>query len=155
MNDGLWSVILAAGKGRRLADVTGGTPKQSWRTNGLPSLLEDTLSRMAPLAPRERTTVVVDRTHHTYVPGAGKPGWPADWILYQPGDRGTAAGVLLALGPAFDSGSDPIVVITPSDHGVIDSDGFRWPGCIEPTCRISLRSLTRTGASTKTNGCAS
>jgi choline kinase len=29
-----WTVVLAAGAGRRLAEVTGGVPKQFWRAAG-------------------------------------------------------------------------------------------------------------------------
>ena len=124
MNNDLWSVVLAAGNGRRLAGVTRGTPKQFWRADGRPSLLEDTVARLAPLAPPERTTVVVDRTHRCHLPGAGRP-WPAERILFQPKDRGTAVGVLLALSAVPDSSMDAIVLLTPSDHGVADSSRFR------------------------------
>jgi mannose-1-phosphate guanylyltransferase len=118
----MWSVVLAAGHGRRLASVTRGTPKQFWRAPNRPSLLEETFARLAPLAPPERTTVVIDQTHRCYVPGEGR--W-ARWLLYQPEDRGTAAGVLLALSPVVDSTTDAVVVLTPSDHGVADSARFR------------------------------
>lgn len=124
MSNGLWSMVLAAGNGRRLAPVTQGTPKQFWSPLGGRSLLEETLARIAPLAPPARTTVVVDRTHQRYVSSAPRP-WATDWLLYQPQDRGTAAGVLLALTPALDRRQDAIALLTPSDHAVCDSDGFR------------------------------
>ena len=120
----LWSVILAAGNGRRLTPVTQGTPKQYWSPGGRRSLLDETFARIAPLAPAARTTVVIDRTHDRYVQAAARP-WPADWLLYQPRDRGTAAGVLLALSPVLDAAPDAIVLLTPSDHGVADSGSFR------------------------------
>ena len=124
VTDDRWSVVLAAGNGRRLARVTRGTPKQFWRADGRPSLLEDTFARITPLARSERTTVVVDRTHRSYVPGAGR-SWPAEWLVYQPEDRGTAAGVLLALSPVLDATQEAIVIITPSDHGVGDPSQFQ------------------------------
>lgn len=49
MMEDLWSVVLAAGQGRRLAAVTRGTPKQFWRADDRPSLLEETFERLAPL----------------------------------------------------------------------------------------------------------
>jgi mannose-1-phosphate guanylyltransferase len=124
MADNLWSVILAAGSGRRLAPVTQGVPKQFWCPGGRGSLLDETLARVAPLAPPSRTTVVVDRTHRPYVDAAPQP-WPADWLIYQPGDRGTAAGILLALSPVLWSSPDEIVLLTPSDHGINDIAMFR------------------------------
>lgn len=120
----LWNVILAAGNGRRLAPVTQGTPKQFWCSNGRRSLLDETFARVAPLAPRARTTVVVDRTHRHFVRTAVR-AWPAGWLLYQPADRGTAAGVLLGLSPIFDVDREAIVLLTPSDHGVADAMAFR------------------------------
>lgn len=120
----LWNVVLAAGSGRRLATVTQGTPKQFWCSDGRRSLLDDTFARVAPLAPRARTTVVVDCAHRRYVEAAARP-WPAAWLLYQPADRGTAAGVLLALSPVLDADEDAVVLLTPSDHGVANSAVFR------------------------------
>lgn len=123
MADKLWSVVLAAGNGRRLSPLTHGTPKQFWSHGDRRSLLDETFERIAPLAPADRTTVVVDCSHRCYVEAA-EP-WPSDWLLYQPEDRGTAAGVLLALSPVFDSAEDAIVLLTPSDHGVDDPPSFR------------------------------
>jgi len=124
MADNLWSVVLAAGSGRRLAPVTQGVPKQFWCARGRRSLLDETFARVAPLAPPERTTVVVDRTHRRYVDAAPRI-WPADWLIYQPEDRGTAAGILLALSPILSSSPDDIVLLTPSDHAVTDIGMFR------------------------------
>ena len=42
MSNQLWTVILAAGAGRRLSAVTGGVPKQFWRGLNGPSLLTQT-----------------------------------------------------------------------------------------------------------------
>lgn len=120
----LWTVVLAAGAGRRLSSVTGGVPKQFWRGDRGRSLLEETLERFLPLAPVSRTVVVVDATHRDHLFGAGARG-AGGTLIFQPQDRGTAAGVLLALTPVLESGSDAIVAITPSDHGVIDDARFR------------------------------
>lgn len=134
MLNSLWSVVLAAGNGRRLAPVTQGTPKQFWNPLGGRSLLEETLDRIAPLAPPTRTTVVVDRTHECYVSSARRP-LLTNWLLYQPQDRGTAAGVLLALTPVLDRRPDAIVLLTPSDHAVRVPDRFR-AGVLEAVAAI-------------------
>jgi mannose-1-phosphate guanylyltransferase len=52
-------------------------------------------------------------------------GWAADWLLYQPVDRGTAVGVLMALGPMLDAVDDGLVLLTPSDHGISNPAAFR------------------------------
>jgi mannose-1-phosphate guanylyltransferase len=124
----LWAIVLAAGAGRRLASVTGGVPKQFWSADGGPSLVEQTVSRVAGLIPASRTVTVVDRTHREFVnalaelPRLGQ-------VIYQPSDRGTAAGVLLGLAAVIDAAPDAIVLITPSDHGIarpeVFSDGVR------------------------------
>lgn len=119
---GLWSVVLAAGAGRRLSTLTGGVPKQFWGPGGGPSLLDATLSRLAPLSGPERTVVVVDRSHlpHVQLLSPDRVGT----VLFQPSDRGTAAGVMLALTPVLDADPEAVVVLTPSDHGLRDAGRF-------------------------------
>lgn len=124
MATSLWTIVLAAGAGRRLASVTGGVPKQYWRPEGAQSLLESTLERLGSLAVPERTITIVDETHRDHVRGLGQNGELGE-IVYQPMDRGTAAGVLLPLAAVVAAAPDATVVITPSDHGVEDDDCFR------------------------------
>jgi mannose-1-phosphate guanylyltransferase len=124
MSEHLWTVVLAGGAGRRLAQVTGGIPKQFWHYDGSQSLLESTLVRVSPFAPPERTLVVVDRTHRPFVnalPGVMNRGS----VLYQPMDRGTAAGVGLPLTQILEQGPEAIVLLTPSDHAVARPSHFR------------------------------
>jgi mannose-1-phosphate guanylyltransferase len=120
----VWTVVLAAGAGRRLSSVTGGVPKQFWRGAHGRSLLEQTMDRFAPLTSRSRTVVVVDVTHHPHVSAAGAPS-SIGTLIHQPQDRGTAAGVLLALQPVLEAEPEAIVALTPADHGVSDGAQFR------------------------------
>jgi mannose-1-phosphate guanylyltransferase len=124
MSDSLWTVILAAGAGRRLASVTGGVPKQFWRGASGRSLLDHTLDRFAPLAPTSRTVVIVDETHRGHI-DSHPVAWSSATVVYQPQDRGTAAGVMLALMPVLTARPDALVAVTPSDHGVLDEGQFR------------------------------
>ena len=121
---GVWTIVLAAGSGRRLAALTDGVPKQFWSPNGTRSLLDDTLLRLTPIASPRHSVVVVDRAHHRYLDQttARRPGIR---VLFQPEDRGTAAGVLLGLTPVLEATSDAAVVVTPSDHAVGDIRQFR------------------------------
>ena len=119
-----WTVVLAAGAGRRLSSVTGSVPKQYWRNGVAPSLLEMTLARFAPLASPERTVVAVDRSHAPFLQRLSVPGGAAT-ILYQPQDRGTAAGVLFAIEPVRRRDPHAIIMLTPADHGVADEVRFR------------------------------
>ena len=123
MRRNLWSIVLAAGAGRRLAGVTNGVPKQFWRLDGGPSLLDRTMERMSGLTPRNRSVIIVDRSHHPYV--SGDPALAEALVLHQPLDRGTATGVLMALMSVWIRDPDSLVIVTPSDHGVIDQAQFR------------------------------
>lgn len=122
--DALWSVVLAAGRGSRLATVTGGVPKQFWSPAGDRSLLEDTIARLAPLSDPSHTLTVVDDAHHRYVDHLQERASIGE-VVYQPSDRGTAAGVLLATVVVSTCDPDAVVVITPSDHGVTGDEEFR------------------------------
>lgn len=117
-----WAIVLAGGQGRRLARVTGGVPKQFWRVRGEATLLDHTLDRLAPFAPPERTVVVVDQTHEPYVRALERLN---AHVLYQPTDRGTAAGVLLAMLPILERDPEAVVVLSPADHAVADFCDFR------------------------------
>jgi mannose-1-phosphate guanylyltransferase len=124
MRGNLWSVVLAAGAGSRLSRMTGGVPKQFWRPDDGPSLVESTIDRLAPICPSDRTLIVVGDGHRGYV-----RQWPSHRsqgrIVFQPGDRGTAAGLLFGLLPVLTADPDGVVVVTPADHGVRNPSMFR------------------------------
>jgi mannose-1-phosphate guanylyltransferase len=119
-----WTVTLAAGQGRRLAGVTGGLPKQFWSPDGGATLLERTLERIAPLSPVRRRVTVVDASHGPFVGGLRAPD-TLGRVVYQPCDRGTAAGVLLGISEVAAADPDAIVLLTPSDHGVRRAEEYR------------------------------
>jgi len=124
MRGNLWSVVLAAGAGSRLSRMTGGVPKQFWRPDDGPSLIESTIDRLAPICPSDRTVIVVSDAHRKHVrrwPGYRSQGR----IVYQPDDRGTAVGLLFGLLPVLTADPDGVVVVTPADHGVRNPATFR------------------------------
>lgn len=127
-----WTVVLAAGAGRRLASVTGDVPKQFWRGDAGQSLLRETRDRFAAISSGDRTVVIVDRRHARHLENSAEDHRDAT-IVMQPQDRGTAAGVMLALTPVLDREPDAVVAITPSDHGVRDTARFR--GCVVDAIR--------------------
>ena len=124
MKSPLWSVVLAAGSGRRLSGVTGGIPKQFWRPDGSATLVEETLARLQPLCGADRTVIVVGEAQRKHV-----THWESDpprgHVVFQPEDRGTAAGVLFGLVHVLKRAPNAVVVITPSDHCVANTDAFR------------------------------
>lgn len=124
MTKSTWSVVLAAGMGRRLSPLTGGTPKQFWRPDGASSLLDQTLARLAPLSPPTRTVIVVDESHRGHL--AARPEYgERGQVVFQPTDRGTAVGVLFGLMPVLAADPEATVLLSPSDHGVGNATTFR------------------------------
>jgi mannose-1-phosphate guanylyltransferase len=123
----LWSIVLAAGLGRRLASLTGGIPKQFWAPPGQRTLLEQTLDRLQPLVPLTRTVTVIDRSQRALADARlrSSSSESLGLLLDQPADRGTAAGVALGLSEVLAMNRDAIVVLTPSDHGIEDLSVFR------------------------------
>jgi mannose-1-phosphate guanylyltransferase len=122
MPDRLWALVLAGGAGRRLAAITGGTPKQFWSINGGPSLVESTIARLGSIASPSTTLTVIDKSHRRHVERLAAAAPSLGRLVIQPVDRGTAPGVLVGLAPIALSRPDDVVLVTPSDHGVARSD---------------------------------
>jgi mannose-1-phosphate guanylyltransferase/mannose-1-phosphate guanylyltransferase/mannose-6-phosphate isomerase len=125
----LHAIVLAGGSGRRLREVaerlTGSaTPKQYCAFGGGATLVQETLARLAPLAPPDRTTVVVLEAHRATACAQLAP-FPGTKVLPQPDDLGTGVGLLLALVHVLGRDPRALVLVSPSDHGVRDAAAFR------------------------------
>jgi len=120
-----WAVVLAGGDGQRVSALTRdadgrAVPKQFWSCSGLTPMVRWALARARCLAPAPRVLIVVNEPH--------RPFWrreladvPLHNLVIQPCNRGTAAGVLLALLEIQARGSAAApVVLLPSDHYVAD-----------------------------------
>jgi mannose-1-phosphate guanylyltransferase len=113
----LWTVVLAAGAGRRLSGITNGTPKQFWSPEGGPSLVEQTLLRLAPLAQPASTVTVIQRAHRSHLSRLAHRALLGQ-VVEQPCDRGTAAGLLAGLAAVAGAAPDALVLVLPCDHGI-------------------------------------
>jgi mannose-1-phosphate guanylyltransferase len=102
------------------------------------SLIEETLARLAPISPAERTVIVVAETQREYV-SQWSPARRRGHVVFQPEDRGTAAGVLFGLVPVLAAEPNAVVLITPSDHGVENPDAFRR-GILDAVAHVQLHS---------------
>lgn len=123
-----WAVVLAAGDGTRLSALTTDSdgnpvPKQFCSLNGDGSLLHEALQRAARVVPRERVCAIVADQHRPY--------WrmdlwalPADNIIVQPSNRGTAHGVLLAVLSILERDPFARIVFLPADHYVADESAL-------------------------------
>ena len=116
----MWGLVLAAGKGSRMTEVTHllcgrPLPKQFAPLVSERTLLQETLDRMAPLIPSERTVVVVAEGHEELarMQLADKPGVE---IVSQPRDLGTGPGLLLPLTHVLARDPQATVAVFPSDH---------------------------------------
>lgn len=119
----VWTIVLAGGAGRRLAAITGGLPKQFWGLRPGRTLIEETVRRIAPLSPAEQRITVVDASHLDHV-NRLRYRRALGTVVPQPGDRGTAAGVMLGLSAVLAADPDAVVLITPADHGVLHAGPF-------------------------------
>ncbi|HEX5135991.1 MAG TPA: sugar phosphate nucleotidyltransferase [Planctomycetota bacterium] len=124
----LYAVVLAGGSGRRLAAVTERltgrpTPKQYCAFGSRRTLLQETLGRLVPLAPPDRTTVVVLESH-LGMAGEQLAPFPETTVLAQPRDCGTGVGLLRALVHVLGRDPRALVLVSPSDHGIRDHPTF-------------------------------
>src|SRR5881296_2928581 len=97
--DRLWALVLAGGDGTRLQSLTrliagAPIPKQYCRIVDNRSLLEATLDRIAPLASRERTLVIVNRGH-LRLARPQLATLPAANVIVQPRNLDTGPGILV------------------------------------------------------------
>jgi mannose-1-phosphate guanylyltransferase len=120
----VWSVVLAGGSGHRLSDLareagTKHVPRQYCSLVGGPTLLESTLERAARHAGERRVLVVVAAEHERWW-RASQAQWDGIGFVIQPEDRGTVAGLYLALDTIRRVDPDAVVLVLPADHHVDD-----------------------------------
>jgi len=120
----LWALVLAGGDGTRLQPLTRLIAGRPIRIFGTRSLLETTLARIAPVAGRERTLVIVNEGH---LPLA-RPQLrtvPAANVLVQPRNLDTGPGLLVSLLALVRRDREATVAVFPSDHDVRSEAAFR------------------------------
>lgn len=124
----IWGLVLAAGDGTRLAgrslDREGRpAPKQFCALGGDETLLEQTYARLGRVVSRRRTVTVVAAAHRRHWAPL-LAGRPAENLVVQPQNRGTAAGIVLPLLEILERDPEARVVVCPSDHAVGDERRF-------------------------------
>lgn len=123
-----WSIVLAAGSGSRLAELTvaGGrhVPKQFCSLDYGPTLLEHAIARARAVTGLEHTVVVVATEHEEWwAPLARRH--PEVTFVSQPCNRGTAAGLFLPLDVVRRRDPDAVVLVLASDQAVDDEARLR------------------------------
>jgi len=124
----LWGAILAGGEGVRLRSLARRVcgderPKQYVPLLADRTLLRQTLDRVGLAIPASRTGVVTVRSHAAYLRADGL-GADGPRLLAQPGDRGTAAAILLAAHWVAREDPGATIAIFPSDHFVQGEAAF-------------------------------
>lgn len=122
----LWIVVLAGGVGSRFWPVsTPANPKQLLPLVTDQPLLVDTLRRVAPLAPPERTLVLTNAALADAV-AAAAPMLARDHVLVEPRPAGTAAALAWAAHEVQRRGGPrAVMVCVHADWAVADTEGFR------------------------------
>jgi mannose-1-phosphate guanylyltransferase len=123
-----WAVVLAAGQGTRMAPVTRllcgrHLPKQYVALVSERTLLQETMDRIAPVIPPERTVVVVSEAYEALAREQLEEFSGVE-IVVQPRDVGTGNGVLLPLAHVMARDPRGRVAIFPSDHHIRRPEAF-------------------------------
>jgi mannose-1-phosphate guanylyltransferase/mannose-6-phosphate isomerase len=120
----LYAVILAGGGGTRLWPLsTPERPKPFLRLLGDATLIQQTVSRLAPLIDPADVYVVADRRHIGLV-AEQLLAVPVANLIGEPIGRNTAAAVALAA-EAIDRPADEVMLVLPADAHIADEAGFR------------------------------
>lgn len=119
----MYAAILAGGSGTRFWPLSRRDhPKQLLElTEGSPTLVAQTVERLAPLVPESHCRIICGRSHDAPIAQV-LPRIPR---LVEPAARNTAAPVALACLWAQMEAPDAVVAILPADHHIRDEAGFR------------------------------
>jgi mannose-1-phosphate guanylyltransferase len=127
----VWAIVLAGGDGSRVRDLTTGpngddAPKQYCSFGESRSLLGLALARAGAVVSPGRLVTVVAEQHRPWWEielGSLHAAIPAENVVVQPRNCGTAAGILLGLLRIVSRhGSLVRVLVLPSDHYVCDEE---------------------------------
>jgi len=119
----MFAIILAGGSGSRLWPLSRRkTPKQLLALTGETSLLQQTVSRLAPLLKPEEIYVITSQAH-VRATQQQLPQLPTDNVLGEPLARSTAVAAALATVLARRD-PDEVAIILPADHFVADEPAF-------------------------------
>ena len=124
-----WAIILAAGEGSRLHQITKdwrglAAPKQFCSLQGGSTMLQVTLERAKRVAPPDHLIPVVATQHAEWWEGELSE-FPVENVVVQPENKGTAPGILLPLLTILRGWRRPAVAVFPSDHYVSDERVLR------------------------------
>ena len=127
----LYPVILAGGSGTRLWPLSREYyPKQFLPLMGERSLLQETLSRLEGMSGVAAPLIVCNEAHRFLVVDQVRElGITISSVIVEPVGRNTAPALTLAslklVGADPGSGGDPVMLVMPADHAILDLEAFR------------------------------
>lgn len=118
-------VIMAGGKGERLWPlVRAGMPKVCLRVDGVRTLLDATLARLAPLATPRNTLIITTRdqaaTIRDSLPRAFRPS-----VIVEPEPKNTAGCISMAAAIVAARAARTVMCVLPADHWISDAAAFQ------------------------------
>jgi mannose-1-phosphate guanylyltransferase len=121
-----WAVVLAGGVGSRFWPIsTPDRPKQLLPLATSEPMLADTVARLAPLVPLERTLILTNAGLVDAI-AALAPGLPRQNIVAEPRPAGTAAALAWAAHLIAQRGArEDVMLSVHADWAIGDPDGFR------------------------------
>lgn len=121
----MFAVIMAGGKGSRFWPRSREKmPKHLLDIEGERTIIRETVDRIRPLVPPERTLMVTGRSHAAELIRQ-LPEIPAENILIEPVGRNTAPCIGLAALHIQKRVPDAVMLVLPSDHRIGDEITFR------------------------------
>ncbi|MHB8828011.1 MAG: mannose-1-phosphate guanylyltransferase [Syntrophales bacterium] len=121
----MFAVIMAGGRGTRFWPRSREKmPKHLLDIQSEKSLIRETVDRIRPLVPPERTLIVTGRSHAVELTRL-LPEIPAENILIEPVGRNTAPCIGLAALHVQKRAGDAVMLVLPSDHRIADEGQFR------------------------------
>jgi mannose-1-phosphate guanylyltransferase len=121
----LYAVIMAGGSGTRFWPKSRrNRPKQLLRLYGDATMIQQTVARIEPLVPPERTLIVTG-ADQAAATRSQLPRLPAQNIIAEPAPRDTAPCVALAAGIIRSKDPQATMIVMPADHVIEPPESFR------------------------------
>lgn len=140
MSDSLYALILAGGSGERFWPLSRRTrPKQLLQLVSEKTLLENTVTRLDGLVPRERILILTNVEQEPAV-RALLLDLPSENIVAEPVKRDTAAAIALGAGWVAARDHMATMAVLPADHVIKDTAAF------QRTLRTAAAAAQETGA---------
>jgi mannose-1-phosphate guanylyltransferase len=125
MPDSIYALILAGGSGERFWPLSRrARPKQLLRLVSNKTLLEETMTRLEGLIPRERILILTNAEQESAVRML-LAGFPKENIVAEPAKRDTAAAIALGTGWVAVRDHAAIMVVLPADHVIANRAAFQ------------------------------